>query len=388
MPSLHRPRLACTVLASLLLVASARAQSSIEERLQRLEQEVGTLRQENAELRRELGVESRAGQLDVKPAGQEPSLSVGGLIQAQTELGEKGDSRFITGNNRFYLRRARINATGRFLEDFDFRVELEAGAGSLTEAVGNTQRAQLADAFISWHHYPAANLKIGQFKTPFGYEQLLGDSRQYTIERSLAGDRLTLGRQIGVQVGGDLFDQRISYATGLFNGTGVNTNANDNDRFLWAGRVTGTAWSGRLLGQDARWTVGTDAYVSDDTNLAGLPAEFGFDSVPGGPKDGVFTGSRFGRSISTQLHLGPFDLLTEYLDVRFRPADTIPFATFHADGWYAQAAYFIVPRFVQTAVKYEQFDADDRLGGDSTRTWTLGLNWFLKDNDLKLQFDW
>jgi hypothetical protein len=41
----------------------------------------------------------------------------------QAEAGDKGDARFGNDNDRFYLRRARLNATGKFLEEFDFRLE-------------------------------------------------------------------------------------------------------------------------------------------------------------------------------------------------------------------------------------------------------------------------
>src|SRR5215210_7146269 len=81
----------------------------------------------------------------IKPAGKEPTLTIGGLLQVQAEFGDRGDSRFGTDNDRFYLRRARINATGRFLEELDFRLE-----GDFSGTLANTSglRAQLTDAFI------------------------------------------------------------------------------------------------------------------------------------------------------------------------------------------------------------------------------------------------
>src|SRR5688572_1341614 len=137
----------------------------------------------------------------VKPAGKEPTLTIGGLLQVQAEFGDRGDTRFGNDNDRFYLRRARINATGKFLEEFDFRLEGDFGG---TLANTSALRAQLTDGFINWNRHPEANIRMGQFKTPFGFEQLFSDPRLITIERSLVNDRLTLSRQLGVQVGGDL----------------------------------------------------------------------------------------------------------------------------------------------------------------------------------------
>src|SRR5438309_1803572 len=93
-----------------LLASSVFAQGlSQEDRLQRVEGEVGALRKENQQLRSELGLEGRAGQSVIKPARREPVLSVGGLLQAQPDFGDKGDARFTSGYDHFYLRRARLN---------------------------------------------------------------------------------------------------------------------------------------------------------------------------------------------------------------------------------------------------------------------------------------
>ncbi|MEO6568862.1 MAG: porin [Opitutaceae bacterium] len=359
--------------------------ASIDERFQRLENEIAGLRKENQQLRAELGLEGRAGQAVAKPAGREPVFSVGGLLQVQSDLGDKGDARFTSGNDRFYLRRARINLQGKFLEEFDFRIEGEF-AGSLAEATGN--RAQLTDAYINWNRDEFANIRVGQFKSPFGYEQLYADPRLFTIERSLANDRLTASRQIGVQVGGDLHDKTISYATGVFNGTGVNTSANDNDKFFWAGRISAVAWQGKLVGQDTRWSAGADAFASNDTTLAGQAAEFGFDLVPGGTRDNILTGRRKAGGLDTQLHSGGLDLWAEYLRARFKPLSAIPSRSFDAEGWYVQAAYFIVPKALQAVVKYDEFDPNVSVGSNGTRTWTLGANWLLKADDIKLQFNY
>lgn len=367
-----------------LVVALAAAQS-LEDRLARLEAEVGTLRKENQQLRAELGLEGRAGQTIVKPAGREPTLSIGGLLQAQADFGDKGDARFGSANDRFYLRRARLNLAGRFLEEFDFKIEGEF-AGTLGEASGG--RAQLTDAYINWNRFDAANVRIGQFKTPFGYEQLYADPRLFTIERSLPNDRLTASRQIGVQVGGDLFGKKLSYAAGVFNGTGVNLSSNDNDKFLWAGRVSVVGWQGQLGPQDARWSLGADALTSTDTNFAGQAAEFGFDAVPGGTRDNIFTGRRRAGGLDTQLHLGGLDLWVECLRERFQPVSAVPARSFDAAGWYAQAAYFVVPKTLQAVLKFDDFDPNASLGNNSTNTWTLGANWYLKADDLKLQFDY
>lgn len=325
------------------------------------------------------------GSVTVLAADGEASLSLGGLLQVQFEDGDRGDSRFpATGEDRFYLRRARMNATGTFAEQFDFRIEFDL-AGTLGST--NGLRAQMTDGYVNWNRYAGANIRAGQFKTPFGFEQLYPDPRLLTIERSLVNDRLTLSRQLGAQLGGDLLDKHISYAVGVFNGNGVNNSANDNSKFLWAARLAVTPWKGNLFGGAASWAIGGNYFDSEDTALA-LP-DLSLDSTPTTPdKDGLFTGKRHGYGFDSQLETGPFSLWVEYLDNHLEPTDARPFAEFDADGWYVQAGVFLMPKKLQAVAKYETFDPSRRLSNDDTSTVTLGLNYYIKGSNLKLQLDY
>jgi len=318
----------------------------------------------------------------VKASGVEPTLTLGGLLQVQFEGGDRGDTRWANDNDRFLLRRARLNASGRFLEDFDFRLEFDL-AGTLANTTG--LRAQMTDGYITWTRYPAAAVRAGQFKTPFGFEQLYPDPRLITLERSLVNDRLTLNRQLGAQVAGDLLDKRLSYAAGEFNGNGANNDLNDNAKFQLVGRLSGVLWKGDVAGKPASWSLGADAFRSEDTGLS-LP-DLGLDSTPATPdKDNLFTGKRRGNGVDTQVHAGPLDVWVEYLDTRFEPTDRLPFASFKASGWYAQVSWIFAQRF-QVVAKTESFDPDDRVGRDVVTTQTYGINYLIRGNDLKLGLD-
>lgn len=316
----------------------------------------------------------------IKPAGKEPTLSIGGLLQAQAEFGDQGDARFGSDNDRFYLRRARLNATGKFLEEFDFRLEGEF-AGTLANTSG--LRAQLTDAYITWNRYPAANIRFGQFKTPYGFEQLYSDPRLLTLERSLVNDRLTLSRQMGVQVGGEALERRLSYAVGAFNGNGANNNFNDDDRFLMAGRIAGVPWQGTVGGRRVSWGVGGNLYASDDTNVS-PGSELGFDSTPATPdRDNIFSGERQGYGLDTQLQWGPVELWAEYLQTTWEPDSGRPLPQVESTGWYAQGAVYVIPEKLQVVLKLESFDPRKEIADDTTETGTAGLSWYLKGHDLK-----
>src|SRR5207247_2400603 len=73
------------------------------------------------------------------------------------------------------------------------------------------------DIFVNWHQYPEAQIKVGQWKAPFGLEQLTPDTTLYIIERSLPTGALTPERQLGLQLWGKPFtlptaDERTAWS--------------------------------------------------------------------------------------------------------------------------------------------------------------------------------
>src|ERR1700688_1750432 len=150
-----------SLVAIILLAApSLRAQTSSEsERLQKLERAVEQLQKRNAELEQEVSglkkqsasatevgarmktkiisdgksyvekavVEEEKPQGFVVPRASEFKLVLGGYIQVNFEDGDvsafEGRFGMTALKDRFRLRRARINLTGDFAEQFDFKVE-------------------------------------------------------------------------------------------------------------------------------------------------------------------------------------------------------------------------------------------------------------------------
>src|SRR5437773_4348588 len=133
--------------------------------------------------------------------GPEIKLTLGGFVQANFEDGDVSafEGRFgLTAlKDRFRLRRARINLTGEFAEQFDFKVEGDFENG---DGINSSRTAFSAtDIFVNWHQFPEAQIKVGQWKAPFGLEQLTPDTSLYVIERSLPTGAITPERQVGVQ---------------------------------------------------------------------------------------------------------------------------------------------------------------------------------------------
>ena len=359
-------------LICILLLAPALFGQSVEERLAKLEQEVRELRAENAELRKQLppapplvapAAPPKAAAPDVKPVGKESKLQLGGFLQVQAESGDRVDTRFADENDRVFLRRARFAVQGSFPEDFDFKAELEAGGG-LGTASG--VRAQAADAYIQWSRHKFAQIRAGQFKTPYGYEQIFSDTKTLTVERTLASDRIALGRGLGVQLQGDA--GALSYAVGAFNGNGTNLTFNDDEGFLTVARVSMTPWK---RGDSDRWSVGVNGFTGED-HAAPVAPELGFTG-------NTFAGSRDAWGVDTQLIAGKLELWGELLRAEYTPTAG---PSRDLTGWYAASGWMLTKK-LQAVAMLDRLDAPS---GD-IRTITLGGNYFIKGHDLKLQLN-
>jgi len=345
---------------ALLLAPCLVNAATVEERLAEMESRLGVLATENAALKQQLdSVAKKQGEPVVSPAGKTKKLSIGGYIQAQAETGDAPDSRFPL-NDRILVRRARLTVKGSFAEDIDFTFQSEFGNGSMSET--KDYRGQLTDLFVRWKKFDFANVQVGQFKTPYGYEQLIPDTKNPFIERSLPNDRLTLSRQIGAMVSGDFLDERLSYAVGAFNGNKVNNGGNDNENFLTVGRVSGVPVKTKSLTVSA----GANAFTTDDAT-------------------GASAVQRDGHGLDVQFKAGRFDGGAEWLAIDSNPASG---ADSTADGWSAHVGYMLVAEKLRAGLRYETYDPDTDESDDESENWTLGLTYFLKGDDLKFSLNY
>ena len=408
--------------------------ASQAERLEKLEHAVEQLQKRNAELEQEIGslkkqaavapegkmkktkvtydgkayvekavVETEKLPVYVQQRGPELKLVLGGYIQVNFEDGDVSafEGRFgLTAlKDRFRLRRARINLTGDFAEKFDFKVE---GDFENSDGLSSSRTAfEATDIFINWHQFAEANIKVGQWKAPFGLEQITPDPSLIIIERSLPTGALTPERQIGVQVWGKPFtnvwpEQKdlLTYYAGIFNGNGRNTSINDNNNFMYVGRLELMPFKGKIFGQDSSLKLGGDVLNSLDDKGTNISQTLNLlVNADGSLSPFVLPGAdeRTAWSVDTWFNLGPFDLIGEYFQekVNGRTVNGMPpgFADFTTNGYYITAAYFLIPKKLQAAVRWEDLNPG-QMGNDGIHSITGGLNYYIHGDDLKLMINY
>src|SRR5438552_12702466 len=404
-------------------------------RLQKLEQAVEQLQKRNAELEKEVSslkkqsttagapgktktvvtydgktyveksvpVEEKKPGIFVTPRGTEFKLVLGGFIQMNLEDGAVSafEGRFgkTALQDRFRLRRARINLTGDFAENFDFKVE-----GDFEQSDGTSNnRTDFSgtDIFVNWHQFPEAQIKVGQWKAPFGLEQLTPDTTLFLAERSLPTGAITPDRQVGAQLWGKPFTNiwpaqkdLLTYYAGIFNGNGRNVSVNDNNNFMYVGRLELMPFKGKIFGQDSSLKLGGDVLNSRDdkgtnisqtlTLLVNSDGSLSPFPLPGADE-------RTAWSVDGWLKMGPFDLIGEFLQERVHPrtVNGVPagFDRFTTDGFYVTGGYFLIPKKLQAVVQWQHLNPGQK-GNDGISSILGGLNYYIHGDDLKLMVNY
>ena len=338
-------------------------------------------------------------------AGSEFKLTLGGFIQTQLEVGDVSafEGRFPLGptnvfrsdevSDRFRVRRSRLYVSGDYAEQFEFKLE---GEFQLTATSGFTRTSFGAtDLYVNWHAFPQLKIKVGQFKAPFGLEQLTSDSRLFSIEHSLVTTALAPDRQVGVQVWGHPFAQPgseggdwLTYYAGMFNGVGRNLSVNDNAEFMYVGRLEVTALRSKMLNQETQLRFGASGLTSrDNPGFTVSNALFLNEDGSLSPFAYPTAAHRRAFGLDTSLSVGPFELIAEYANQRLSGREVAGFPvrweSFRADGYYVQGSYYLVPDKLQLVAKWESFNPD-QAPNDGIHSITGGLNYYIRGHDLKL----
>jgi len=423
---MNRKVVKCTI-TMLCLAAAWRGRVQADDlppdRIKKLEDAVQQLQQQNEVLRTELDQVKTQAVVEpaatngfaqfIIPFAKDKKVVLGGYVQGQGEFGGvdayRGSFVDTAANNhrvydRFRLRRARLGAWGDLNDEFDFKIMgdfeqgdgVNSGNGGLNGS-GNRTAFSGTDIFINYHQFAEANVKFGQFDTPFGMEQfMIPDMFTLTPERSAVTEALRPERQLGVMLWGkplaDLWPEQkdlVTYWFGIFNGNNRNVTVNDNSSFMYMGRVEAQPFQGQFLGQPTSWKIGVDGYFSSDATNTLLTQTgnvvVGADGRLSGLSVQTKDSYRQAGGVDQRFECGPLTIQAEYLQTQYDHAlAKVPHFT--ANGYWALAAYQIVPKKLELVCKWESFTPDNGMVGgkrtpDDLQTVTGGINYYPKGRD-------
>ena len=398
--------------------------SKSEDRLKTLEERIDELehKQRISERLRELFQEREEERIK-----EEPVLEVGRdgfLLRSRDrdfELRIRGyiqfDSRWFvadhpsTTTNTFDIRRARPVFQGTLYRYFDYYIMPDFGQGQTI----------LFDAYGGVNIWDQLRFRGGKFRPPVSVEMLQSAADLVFVERSVALN-LVPNRDIGIQLYGDLFDNRLGYQVGVFNGVADNTtnggsppDFDQNNAKDYVGRL----FARPFAGSDYAWLEGLEMGVAGSAGQ-----ELGtLDSyrIPGQGSDGItfFTyragaqanGARYRLDPQMYYAWGPFSLLAEYVyhwqKVQAAPAQGGGLAVLNDRAWNAQVSYVLTGEkasytgvrpwqtfnparghwgAVELAARYNELRvdpnsfpvfADPSSSARKVRSWDVAVNWHL-----------
>lgn len=188
-------------------------------------------------------------------------LTVSGFLQAGYDY-EDGTA----GQNSFYVKRVDLIVNAKITEHWKAFFAMEFANSTVQEL------------WTEYEFIPQLRIKAGQFKTTFSIENPLSPTKVELIDDYSQGIRYLMGnkdnplqgnhagRDIGIVVNGDLFDNLIHYDLGLMNGQGINRRDGNRHKDIVARlNVNATKWlmfSGSLYKGKNR-AVGESRYVPE-----------------------------------------------------------------------------------------------------------------------------
>jgi phosphate-selective porin OprO/OprP len=288
-----------------------------EQKLEELQKKVDELDQavKVAERKRELAEEAAAekakteatvtadtGGFTIRSPGGNYLLKTGADLQLdnRTYLGTGAGSAIDT----LVVRRARPTISGTIYHYIDFMFRPDFGQGTTA----------IYDAYAQLNYIPWVNLRVGKFKPPVGLERLQSDDDTTFNERGLPSD-LGPQRDIGYQLSANLFQKRVSYAAGVFNGVpdaSIGTDTAVSDHRDYAARIFLTPFlpeAGPLSGLGVG--LGASGGNTDGEALPGFKT-FGQQTFFTFASGVTAAGHRTRLDPQAYYYLGPFGLLTEY----------------------------------------------------------------------------
>ena len=226
----------------------------------------------------------------------------------------------------------------------------------------------------------SVQLRFGQFKVPFGRQELTSSGSQEFVDRSAVSNTFARGRDIGIQLWGTPLGGKLDWRVGLFNGNGINTSRNDNDKYQTNARLTFQPFG------DVKYSEGD--FESSDKPLFAIAAQYESNERPV-----AASGSTPAHSADTEIvgadvvfKYKGFFAFGEYFDASVDRSAGV--SDFDTDGYNLQLGYFVVPQKVELALRLSELDPNAGVANDEREERGIALGYFFNKHAYKLQADY
>lgn len=414
--------LAVSAIASFLALPIYAQTADLGGRVEQLEQELKILKRQ-LELEKEANTEKEkvtpvlsagASGFSFRSADTNFFLRLRGYVQADGRF-FPNDSAGGIANDTFLLRRVRPIFEGTVYDKFDFKIMPDFGSNF---SLSSANDPFIQDAFVNARFTPEFQVQIGKFKGPVDLERLQSAANLLFIERGHPTS-LAPNRETGVMIQGDVFDSKLYYAAGVFNGVQDSGSEDfetvDDDKEV-AGRLFATPFKTskhealRGLGFGVGGSYGSQDGTPGTLRSPGQQAIF---TYTGGTSPVVSDGVHWRFAPQGYYYYGPFGVFGEYIvsDQTIRKTST-PTAKMRArnSAWMISMSYILTgeqntwkgftPKnpfkpsenhwgAFEIAARVHQLDIDDHVfpnfasaatSTSGATSFGAGVNWYLNKN--------
>lgn len=295
----------------------------------------------------------------------------------------------------FDFRRVRTKISGNaYGKNVEYKIEWDSSATNV----------DLRDAYVNITHLSWANILAGQ-TTVFTRQFLTSSSAQQMIDRSATGDEFRFQgdeRKRGVAVHSkNILDGKIDYLVGVYNPT-VRFTDNTINTMLYMARASYYPFGPYVSYEesDLEYTESFKAHIGGGIGFEQIgqnESNSDEDEIDQTQLLGEFGFKYRGLSLVGEYHNRKRKVLDplEAADLGAGFAAVSATESLNDQGFFVQGGYFIIPKKLEIAGRYELIDfgrqnpESGTLGlVDNKRFYTAGLNYFLHGRDHKVQINY
>jgi phosphate-selective porin len=282
------------------------------------------------------------------------------------------------------IRRAKFKLEGWMIRSW-LTYEMQANFPAVT---GSNVGALLEDAAFDIDFSKGRGtfrLHVGQFKVPYGAQELTSSGSQQFVDRALVSNSFFRGRDTGIALWGATRNNKLEWRFGAFNGNGLTRSVNDNRHMQYNARLMWQPNGSVVLNQRA-WVTGA-LYSESDFESTTVPIyaialnyekQNNFGATTGNDAkynsvglDGIYKFKGFSTNGMYQ-----------WLD---RKAEND--VTDESTGGFIQAGYLFSRRRFEVAIRYGQFDPTDLVGLNKVTEMRGAFSYYYARHGLKWQSD-
>ncbi len=289
-------------------------------------------------------------------------------------------------NNDIFIRRLRLKGGGKIFDlgKYYFEVKID-NAGRFNRQ----PRAQVENAWMNFVIQPEIAIRVGLYDMVFSRNALTSDSKLLLMDRSLIKGALTVlgiaDNTVGVLVHGRPLEGRFTYGFGIFDNIGFEVAESEEtltrqaDGAMVTGRVVYDFLDPAPVGGYGDYR---GSYIGNGQRLS-LAANSAYLSKA---RIGDNEFDLFAWGVDLFFNSGPVTFEAEYdsyqEDIKNGESPDIV-----GGGWYVQGGYLLFP-VVELVARHQELDANDNDDTDKLQWTSVGLNYYIRGHNLKIQTEY